>query len=282
MPRTTGLRKAGSGLLIGVAVALTAPATPALDLNGFLREKGEGDVAVSFTSEGYDEFWVGDQKVSDPGVGEVDTRSVSVWLAYGITPDLTVVATLPWVDSEGDGLGGFRESDFQDATVMGVYRLGAAGGSTHSQFLGGLGVRTPASDYEPNLPVDVGDGTTDWLVRFVYQLQHGAFYWSQQVGYDIRGEDAPDGLLLYTEVGYTWGRTTINGSFSKLLADGGTNIGDPGFTFPSNEEENERAGGKVYVRLTDRYGVAAGAFTTLDGRNTGDASGASLAFNIGF
>jgi hypothetical protein len=278
--------RAGAALLAAVVLGLAVPGTPALDVNGFLREKGEGDVAFSFTNESYDEFWVGEMSVAPPEVGEVETNSFAVWLAYGITDDLTLVGTLPHVDAEGDGTESrgpaaemFSESGLQDVSLMGLYRLGSAGSS---QFLGGLGVRTPASDYEENNPVDIGDGSTDWLARFVYHLQRGGFYWSQQIGYDLRGDDVPDGYPLYTEVGYTKGRTTFNGFFSKLIADGGTDIGDPGFTFPSNKEEYERAGAKVYVRVGQNFGVAVSGFTTLDGRNTGEASGASLGLNVGF
>lgn len=268
--------------MAGATLGLGALPAAALDINGFLRDKGAGDVALSFTSEGYDEFYVGKTKVSDPGVGEVDTHSVSLWVAYGLTDGLTLIGSLPYVDSEGDGLGQFSESDLQDATLLAAHRLAAFGDMVQSRLVGAVGVRTPASDYEPNLPVDVGDGTTDWLVRLVYLLQRGGFYWSQQIGYDLRGEEAPDNFPLFTEVGYTFGRTTVNGFYSVLFADSGTDIGDPGFTFPSNEEEYERAGAKVYVRVTDRFGIAASAFDTLDGRNTGDSSGASLGFNIGF
>ena len=39
------------------------------------------------------------------------------------------------------------------------------------------------------------------------------------------------------------------------MADGGTDIGDPGFTFPSNKDETERVGAKVFARLTESIGA---------------------------
>jgi len=269
---------------VWVVLLLAMLAGPAIayDLNGFVRAKGQGDAAPSVTVESYDEFWVGTTEVSDPGVGEVETTSLTVWLAYGITDDLTLIANLPWVDADSDGTGGFGESDLQDLTVLGKYRFASVGSHARSQFLGAFGLRTPASSYEDNLPVDVGDGTTDWLARFVYQLEIGAFYVSQQVGFDLRGDDAPNGTPLYTELGYTFGRTTVNAAYSKLLAAGGTDIGDPGFTFPSNEEEYDRVGAKVFVRASDRIGVSLGGFTTLDGRNTGKTTGGSVGLDVRF
>ncbi len=274
-----GIGRVLSVLLVAVAAAAKVEAS---DLNGFVRPKGHVDLAPSVTFESYDEFWVGETKVSDPGVGQVDTTSVTLWLAYGLTDDLTLVVNVPWVDADSDGLGEFHESDLQDLSVLGKYRFATFGSSVRSQLVGAFGLRTPMSHYEANQPVDVGDGTTDWLARFVYQLEVGSFYASQQVGYDLRGDDAPNNVPLYTELGYTLGRTTFNLGFAKLLAAGGTDIGDPGFTFPSNEEEYERAGAKVYFRASDTIGIAVAGFTTLDGRNTGDSTGYSVGVNIGF
>lgn len=246
----------------------------AMDLNGFLPAAGEGAAALSVTSEGYDEFWVGERKVSNPGVGEVDIESLTLWGRYGFTDRLAVVANVPWVDAEGDGFGGFEDSGVSDLTALLLARLADFGGG-HT-LIGGAGLRTDIGDYEANAPVSLGDGTTDGLFRLVYQYQQGAFYLSQQVGYDLRGGEAPDGFPLHTELGYTFARTTLNAFYTRYFADGGTDIGDPGFTFPSNQEEYERIGGKAYIRLGGGFGLAASAFTTLDGRNTGDATGVSI------
>jgi hypothetical protein len=259
---------------LAVLLAALAPAAFAFDMNGFLPEPGHGDLALSYTSEGYEEFWVGETKVSDPGVGEVDISSVSAWFQWGLSDDLAIVGNLAHVDASGDGLGGFADSGLQDLAVLLKFRCFASG--PHSLVSAG-GFRTPASDYEANLPVDLGDGTDDVLLRLVYLYQGpGGFYFSQQVGYDIRGDDAPDGFPLYTELGLTSGRITYSAWLSYLTADGGTDIGDPGFTFPSNKEEYTRFGAKVYGRVTDGFGLSAAYFDTTDGRNTGDTDGFSV------
>jgi hypothetical protein len=274
-------RKTCVAVLAGLV--LGAPMAAAMDLNGFLPAAGEGTVALSFTAEGYDEFWVGETKVSDPGVGEVETDSIALWMRYGFTDRLAVVANVPYVDATSDGLGRFEDSGLQDLSALLLFRaLEAGDGARHRLVLGG-GIRTPLSDYEANLPVDLGDGTTDFLLRAVYQFESGGgFYFSQQVGYDLRGEDAPDGLPLYTEVGYSWPRVTVNGFYLDYSADGGTDIGDPGFTFPGNKDETERLGAKVFARLTESVGAQVSAFQTLDGRNSGDISGVSAGFTFGF
>lgn len=276
------LPRCRTAVALSAAVAATCLAMPAgaMDLNGFMPGAGRGDFAISYTAEGYDEFWVGETEVSDPGVGEVDITSYTAWFRWGFTDDFALIVNLPYVDADSDGLGGFAESDLQDLTALAAYRF--VGGDGPHTLLGAAGVRTPASNYEENLPVDVGDGTTDALVRLVYQYTGPAFYVSQQVGFDSRGDDAPDGFPLYTELGFFAGRATISGFYQKYIADDGTDIGDPGFTFPSNQEEFERAGAKVFARFTDTLGASFAGFTTLDGRNTGKTSGFSAGLNFSF
>ena len=276
------LHRAAVRLAVVVLALVATGGAFAIDMNGFLREKGRGDVAVSFTTESYDEFWVGDMKVSDPGVGEVDTQSLSVWGAYGLTDRVTLIANLPYVDTEGDGLGGFSEDGLSDISLLGACRLFGSADHNRHTVVGAFGLRTIASNYVADAPVSVGDGTADWLLRAIYQFRHANFYVSQQVGFDLRGGDAPNGMPLYTEIGNTWGRTTLNAFYSRLLADDGTDIGDPGFTFPSNEEEYSRGGLKAYFRVNDGFGLAVSAFTTFDGRNTGDSTGFSLGANFGY
>jgi len=267
---------------IAAVVALAAGGGAlALDLNGFLRDRGQGDAAVSYTTESYDEFWVGEMRVSEPALGEVETQSLTLWLAYGLTDRLTLIGNLPYVEAEGDGFAGLAEEDLSDVSLLGAYRLFESEDGRHN-VIGGFGLRTIASNYVADAPVSVGDGTADWLFRAVYQFRYRAFYASQQIGFDLRGGDAPDGFPFHTEIGNTWGRTTVSAHYTRLTAEDGTDIGDPGFTFPSNEEEWSRGGVKAFVRVNEGFGVAVAGFTTFDGRNTGDATGFSVGAVLGF
>ena len=271
-----------AGIALAAAVLLSG-ASHAMDLNGFLPARGEGTAALSYTGESYDEFWVGRTRVEEPALGEVETASTSLWLRWGFTERLAVVGNLPYADVTTDGAAGLEDSGAADLEALVLFRLlETSTGAVRHRVVAGAGVRTPASDYEGDAPVSLGDDTTDALVRFVYQLESGGFYLSQQVGFDARGDDAADTVPLFTELGYTAGRVTVSAFYSYLAADGGTDIGDPGFTFPSNQEEYERAGAKLFGRFTDRIGGTVSAFTTLDGRNTGDATGLSAGLVFDF
>lgn len=271
-----------SAAALAACLAVSAPAL-ALDVNGFLPEAGRGAVALSYTAESWDEFWVGEMEVSEPALGTVEIESITLWGRFGLTDNAALIFNLPYITADGDGPAPFEGDDLQDATAMLLVRFASIeAGDVRHCFLAGAGLRTPASDYEANQPIDIGDGTTDVLTRFVYQLEYGSFYASQQVGYDLRSLDAPDNWALYTEIGLTTGRLTWIGYYQQVMATGGTDIGDPGFTFPSNEEEFQRAGLRVFARLTDRFGLSAAGFTTLDGRNTAKSEGYSGGLVVGF
>lgn len=267
------------------ALAMALPAiAPALELNGFLPAAGEGAAALSYSTESYDEFWLGDTKVATPAaLGEVETTSFSLWARYGFTDRVSVVANVPYVDVDTDGTMGFEDDGVGDAEALVLFRaLDVSSAAADHRLVAGVGFRTPVQNYVADAPVSLGDGSTDLLLRLVYQLEVGGFYFSQQLGYDSRGDDVPDTFPLFTEVGYTAGRVTGSVFYSRLFADGGTDIGDPGFTFPSNEEEYSRAGGKAYARLTEAFGASFVAFTTLDGKNTGNTTGVSAGLVLNF
>ena len=270
-----------AGVMLAIVCLTLILALPlaANDLSGFLPEQGEGKVALSFTQESYDAFWRGTQKVPTPGVlGEITTASASLWMTWGLTDRLALIVDVAHVEVDGDGSGGLADSGPQNLSLLVAYRLAQySSGTTSQSLVGAIGGRGPLESYVANAPVARGDETTDTLLRLVYLLRSGRFYWSQQIGYDLRGGDAPDGIPLYTELGWTTGRLTWVAWYSQYLADSGTDIGEAGFTFPSNREEVERVGGKAIFEFSPKWCGVLGGFTTLDGRNTGDATGASLA-----
>jgi len=193
---------------------------------------------------------------------------------WGFSDRLALVADLAHVDAQAGGTSGMEDGGLQDASLLLLRRLaGTERAGVSHELVGALGLRTSLASYEANAPVARGDDTTDGLLRLVYLLRSGPFYWSQQVGFDLRSDDAPDGFPIYTEVGYGLGRFTAIGFYSLYLADGGTDIGESGFTFPSNQEEYERVGAKLLADIDSRWAVFAGGFTTLDGRNVGNADG---------
>ena len=58
-------------VLVGTIWMGTGRPGEAAGLNAFFPERGSGQVALSYTQESYDHFWLGTRLTSVPAVGEV-------------------------------------------------------------------------------------------------------------------------------------------------------------------------------------------------------------------
>lgn len=262
------------------AVLASGPAG-AQGLNGFLPEARAATVAVSHTLESYDEYWVGATSVTDSLLGKVETGSVSLWVDVGLAEDVALIAQLAYVDVASDGLLGQSASGLQDRGLLLRWRfLNAEAAGYRHALVAAAGLRDAAAGYEPDRAVALGDGSRDGLFRLVYQIQadHLAGAWlATEVGFDVREGDVPDGMSLNAELGAGLGRASVSATVTRVWADGGPNLGDVGFAYPEVDEEWWRVGGKVYVGVSDRVGLAFSGFATPKGENTGKAAGTSTA-----
>jgi len=265
----------GKLLVVAATVCVATAGASAQGDNGFLRGKGKFDAAFSYIHEDYDQFWMGDHKVKDPGVGEVTRETGSLWVAYGLRDDVDIVATAAYVDAEADGTGNFDdERALQDATIgakwrVWEHRLGPGGLSV----LAAPAVKIPMSHYEANDVTAIGDGQIDYRARAVihYGFDCGA-YIAVESGYDFRTEGTPNEIPLNVSVGATFfDRVTITPFYALVDAKGGDDIGQ--VPFPDVEEDYTRWGIAAYVRITEMLGLTGGYKDTLQGKNTGDVTG---------
>ena len=269
LPPTRKLLAASSFLLAA------APVASAQGETGFLRGTGRTDVVLGYTLDSYDEFWVGTDKVSDPGVGEIERASYSLFLAHGIDENTDVFLSAAYVEAESDGAGGFDdESDLQDAVLGAKVRFWQRRmGSGDFSLLALPSVKFPMTDYEHNDVTAIGDEQVDLRARAVAHYQHDSgVYLAAETGYDFRFEDVEDEIPLNVTLGATvFERLTVSPFYSRVWSDGGPDIGDPGFAFNDVQEEYERAGVSAYLRLGEQLGATFLWRTTMDGRNTGEA-----------
>lgn len=267
-----------------LALALPASLARAQGDTGFLRGEGRLDSALSYTLDWYDEFWVGDMKVSDPGVGEVERETFSLYAAYGLTNDIDLVLNANYVEAESDGTVPFDdEEDLQDLYLGAKWRAySAAIGTGMFSALLAPSVKLPMTDYEDNNVTAIGDGQVDLRFRGILHYQWSAFFGSLESGYDVRNGAPEDEVPLNLTLGGTIAdRVTLMPFYSLVRSDGGPDIGDPGFTFRAVQEEYDRIGISAYARLGQGLGLSAMWRTTTDGMNTGEAETISVGLVYG-
>ena len=261
------------------AFAVLATGAQAQGDNGFLRGAGKTDLSLSYAMDQYDEFWVGDTKVADPGVGEITRESMNLFVAHGLRNDLDLFAAASWVDVENDGTADFNdETQLQDAVGGVKWRVGGEQriGPGAFSFLLAPSVKIPMSHYESNSVTAIGDGQLDYRARGIahYQLDSG-FWLSVESGFDYRTEQPGNEIPLNITLGLPVTQyVTVMPFWSQVSSDGDIDIGQG--DFPAVEEDSTRLGVSLYVRIDERLGFTAGWKTTRDGKNTGDVDGYSF------
>ncbi len=250
-------------------------------VDGFGKGKGNLDLALSYSWEQYDEFFVGSESVSEPGLGTITTQSVSLYGIYGLTSRLDVIVNLPFIAASASNNPELDESALQDLTlcIKGRFVTVPFGSGRQFKLFGSIGAMVPTTRYQIEAPIAIGHRSTNFDARLIGQVDFGTgAFVAAQTGYILRSDvsiagatiDVPNAFDAIVRAGY--GTRRVYGDvWANLRRSGdGTDIG-PGIPFPSNAISFLRLGGTLYVPITPEVGIGLGAGYTLSGENVGKA-----------
>lgn len=268
----------GAALWLCLAPALHAQGL----LGGFMQGAGRTTVALSYSGEWYDKYYIANRETTNPGLGTISTSSVNMYAVSGITSWLDVVANVPWVRASSNAgfwapVGGLQDLSF--ALRARPYYTTFDDGQLDVMVAGAVGF--PATNYPTDQPVTVGHGATsiDGRVIVQYRAWSGPFI-SAQAGYIGRGKvsvdrgfdvDVPDAFEITARAGMALTSWYADVWVQSQVAQSGTSIG-PGVAFPSNGQSFVRVGGTLVYNLVQNFSLMAGVAGTLDGRNVGQAT----------
>jgi hypothetical protein len=167
-------------LLFGVFLPFTLFAQGPID--GYLKGKGKLDLAFSLSSNKSTTFFgADDTKYNEPFKGSL----VSVFAEYGITKNLDVVATLPYVFTA-------TQNGLQDGSLHLKFRPFQVKSEKRGTLdvLVAAGVSAPLSKYEPLAAGAIGQRATVVQPRLVLQwnTKMGPFF-NLTAGYNLRLDD---------------------------------------------------------------------------------------------
>jgi len=275
-------------------------------VDGFFSEKASLSLTASYLYSSYEDFYVGETSTSPvPAHTEIDQNIFTLYGKYGITNDFTVVANVPYISAEGNGMpdpvnGETEISGFQDISLLGKYRPHRLSvGEGHLDFITALGFTIPTG-YENNGILSLGTGsfTVDPYLGLHLMADMGLFT-TLTGGYSFRGNaenklevgnggdfDVPNALLLSAKLGYATNFLYVETWMDhQSSSDDGIDIMGPGFAgnFPETRVDYTRIGITVYAPITQLLGLSAGYGNTVDGRNIGDPNyfytGLTFSFN---
>jgi hypothetical protein len=268
-------------------------------LSGFMNGKGKGTVALSYTTESYDNvFLVPGDAEGVPVFNEVDVNSISLFGTYGISDRFDIVAALPYISTTGNASQGVLDelgfensrSGIQDLSVFVRYNpLNVAVGENSLNFMLGGGISTPLGGYEVDEGLQsilaIGNRATSFTGLAIAQFRtNSGIFLTTQAGYSLRSGEVPNAVLGEIRAGYAANKFYIDAWYAGQISTDGVNILGEGFTgfFPATDVSFSRAGITLFAPIVSGFGVSVSASRYISGRNVGESTGLSGAVTYSF
>lgn len=239
-------------------------------VSGFPTPKGETAIAISYSKETYDNYFLPEDAEEKR---EIETISYSLFVETGVSDNMSLIATLPWMQINED------EGSLQDASLWLKYmNLDKRSGRSASRVFTSVGLSLPIGNYETMGNTALGQRATVFQGRLVYQFQHDdGWFLHGQTGIDF--QIAPEAqsswpLLLRTGYGGKFFYTEAWIEFVTALESGSGVQGAAAGTGSSWS----RFGGTFYVPVTRWAGLNLGAAWVLGGEFIGESSRLNLGF----
>jgi hypothetical protein len=307
--RRTGLpiavvRRSPLPHLLALAAAVAASLAPTARIaaqsidDGLTLPARTFRTTVDYGVDKWSDYWEGTLKRDNQNIGTLTTTSTTWMGSYGVTKNLNVYATLPYVRTEASQGVLMGMSGAQDVTLAAKYRFARIplGGGYVLGATALLGVGAPTTDYTPDfLPMSIGlaskratlrtalhvkerhglfaDATTAYTWRSTVKLNRPAYYTDGQL---VSSNEVamPDVYDWTAGVGYNDATWCIPLMLMGQRTLGGGDIRRQDMPFVSNRMDFLRVGAKVMymVPALPQLGVSVGAAHTLAGRNVGQST----------
>jgi hypothetical protein len=270
------------------------------DIDGNMMEKNAFCVGPMFGYTSWKNYWEGTLKRDNLNLGKVSTTMYSIMGNYGISNKLNVLFSLPYIKTKASagqlkGLKGLQ--DFSIWVKWKGYSKKTGRGRLSLFAIGGYSL--PASDYTADfLPMSIGLESKNLSLRAMADYQLGPWFGTMSGTYTRRSNikidrnayyttevhysnevKMPDAASFNVRAGYRNKGLIAEAVLDNMTALSGFDITRNNMPFPSNKMSATRVGFnfKYEMPFYPRLSLTGNAFTTIAGRNVGQASG----FNAG-
>ncbi|MBK7987798.1 MAG: transporter [Ignavibacteria bacterium] len=163
--------------------------------DGLMMSKNSFCQVLSYSQNSWSQYWESDVKRSNSNLGTFRSHILTLMGAYGLTDDLNVIYSLPYVTTgfSDSYLSGYQ--GFQDVSLWLKYNAYTTETSLGTlAFFGTVGGSIPTHNYVVNqLPASIGMGTWSGSLRAVADFTtKDGWYGTFQAGYTVRGESDID------------------------------------------------------------------------------------------
>jgi len=244
-------------------------------INGFMPQKGQWDIATTYSQEKYDDFFDTDGKLESRSIRQ---QSYNLYLEHGFNQQTSVVITAPYISHNDDNKG------FQDASLWLKYRNDrTAKKQGISNFITAFGVSFPLSQYPTDNPTAIGRGAATIHGRLLWQYDAN-YGWFIQIQSGLDFQFSPNAvaaipLLIKGGIGTKWLYADL--WFEHFQSLNTTSI--DGIQMAGRSSIWDKIGTTIYVPITPWIGVFTGGAIVLSGKNIGQGKrlNAGLVFRLG-
>ena len=250
------------------------------DMDAIMMNKSQFCQGLTYEHSSWDHYWEGTFNRTNANMGTVTTQSVMYMPNYGITNNLNVMASVPyvWTNASAGTLHGMK--GFQDLMVFLKWRpvVQTFGKNRVSLFLIG-GLSTPLTNYVIDfLPMSIGLGSTNLIGRGMVDFRHSNFTVTGSATYVRRSNvkldrdsyydtqlhitnevKMPDVAEFQLRTGYRGKYLIGEATLTQMTTLGGFDITKNNMPFPSNRMNATMVGlsakiispvSSLWVRLT--------------------------------
>ena len=253
-------------------------------------------IAGTYAFNSWENYWEGEFKRNNDNIGQLETKSAMLMLNYGISNNLNVLASLPYVSTKAtrgtlSGLSGFQDASF----YLKWRPLKKQFGKQVISLFTVAGYTTPTNDYNIDfMPMTIGMGSkvlsgrliADYRINKIFatlsgayvhrsnvEIDRPAYYTDRQINSSM--VRMPDAGNFQLRTGYRNKLAIAEAFVENTTTFGGFDIRKNDMPFVSNKMNSTRVGveGKYYLSKLPSLGFHANAWKTIAGRNVGEATG---------
>ena len=270
------------------------------DMDAIMMNKKQFCQGLTYMHSSWDHYWEGTFNRTNANMGTVTTQSVMYMPNYGITNNLNIMASVPyvWTNASAGTLHGMK--GVQDLIVFLKWRplVQTFGKNKVSFYLIG-GVSTPLTNYVIDfLPMSIGLGSTNLIGRGMVDFRHSNFTVTGSATYVRRSNvkldrdsyydtqlhltnevKMPDFAEFQLRTGYRGKYLIVEALATQMTTFGGFDITKNNMPFPSNRMNATMVGlsAKYTLKCLTNLAIVADGNYTVAGRNMGQA----LEYNAG-
>ncbi len=259
--------------------------------DGIFMPKNSICGGFTYGQESFSKYWEGTTLRSNDNIGTMTMKSVGFMATYGITNNLNVIVSAPYVSTATTDGTMSGMSGLQDITGMLKYH---AYGWNNFHLIASIGGTLPISNYVAAFPLAIGNQCkTAFGKAMIHYLHPKGWTFTAQVGYTLRSNITIDATNYYTDQnvfsnqvridnllqmglrgGYYTYRLAVEGMLDRSAVQGGFDIRRQDMMFPSNRQESTRLGLLATYRIKPLADVqvVANVSYSLTGRNVGQST----------